>query len=111
MPVVADRNLDIAARSTAYGWLYACFGLGAMLGALSVGTVFAQVAKETLVRAGMVAFGVSLAVFSWLRAPAPAFLLIVVVGFFYFADRHGPVHRAPAAPRRQRARAGSWRCG
>jgi predicted MFS family arabinose efflux permease len=85
MPVLADRNLDIAARSTAYGWLYACFGLGAMLGALSVGTVFAQTPKETLVRVGMVAFGVSLAVFSWLRAPAPAFLVIVVVGFFYFA--------------------------
>ena len=85
MPVVADRNLDIAARSTAYGWLYACFGLGAMLGALSVGTVFAQMSKETLVRASMIAFGLSLAVFSWLRAPAPAFVLIVVVGFFYFA--------------------------
>lgn len=85
MPVLADRNLDIAARSTAYGWLYACFGLGAMLGALSVGTVFAQTPKETLVRVGMVAFGVSLGVFSWLRAPAPAFVVIIVVGFFYFA--------------------------
>jgi MFS family permease len=85
MPVLADRNLDIAAKSTGYGWLYACFGLGAMLGALSVGTVFAQTPKETLVRVGMVAFGVSLAVFSWLRAPAPAFLVIVAVGFFYFA--------------------------
>lgn len=85
MPVLADSNLGIGSRSTAYGWLYACFGLGAMLGALSVGTVFAQVRKETLVRACMAAFGVSLAVFSWLRLPAPAFVLIVVVGFFYFA--------------------------
>jgi MFS family permease len=85
MPVVADRNLDIAARSTAYGWLYACFGLGAMLGALSVGTIFANTSKETLTRAGMAAFGVSLGVFSWLRSPLPAFLLIIVVGFFYFA--------------------------
>ena len=85
MPVLADSNLGIGSRSTAYGWLYACFGLGAMLGALSVGTVFAQVQKETLVRACMAAFGVSLAVFSWLRLPAPAFVLIVVVGFFYFA--------------------------
>jgi MFS family permease len=85
MPVLADRNLDIAARSTAYGWLYACFGLGAMLGALSVGTIFSQTPKETLVRVGMMAFGVSLGVFAWLRSPAPAFLVIVVVGFFYFA--------------------------
>ena len=86
MPVLADSNLGIDARSTAYGWLYACFGLGAMLGALSVGTVFAQVQMETLVRACMSAFGVSLAVFAWLRAPMPAFVLIVVVGFFYFAS-------------------------
>ena len=85
MPVLADRNLDIAAKSTAYGWLYACFGLGAMLGALSVGTVFSQTSKETLVRSGMVAFGLSLGVFAWLRDPIPAFLVIIVVGFFYFA--------------------------
>ncbi|MFP5322700.1 MAG: MFS transporter [Acidimicrobiia bacterium] len=85
MPVLADQNLGIAARSTAYGWLYACFGLGAMLGALSVGTVFSQMPKEQLVRAGMVAFGVSLGVFAWLRSPIPAFVVIVVVGFFYFA--------------------------
>ena len=84
MPVLADRNLDIAARSSAYGWLYACFGLGAMLGALSVGTVFSDVPKERLVRHGMIAFAVALAGFSWLRTPLPAFALIAVVGFFYF---------------------------
>jgi predicted MFS family arabinose efflux permease len=86
MPVLADRNLDIAAKSTGYGWLYACFGLGAMLGALSVGTVFADVAKERLVRSGMVAFAVSLGVFAWLRMPIPAYVLITVVGFFYFSS-------------------------
>jgi len=84
MPVLADRNLDIASKSTAYGWLYACFGLGAMLGALSVGTVFANVAKESLVRSWMVAFGISLGVFAWLRDPMPAFVVIIVVGYFYF---------------------------
>jgi MFS family permease len=85
MPVLADQNLGIAAKSTAYGWLYAAFGLGAMLGALSVGTVFTDVAKEQLVRWGLVAFAVALGVFAWLRAPLPAFVLIAVVGFFYFA--------------------------
>jgi predicted MFS family arabinose efflux permease len=85
MPVLADRNLGIPARSTAYGWLYACFGLGAMLGALSVGTIFANTAKEALVRRGMIAFGITLGVFAWLRSPVPAFVVIVAVGFFYFA--------------------------
>lgn len=86
MPVLADLNLGIEAKSTAYGWLYACFGLGAMLGALSVGTVFANVPKESLVRSWMVAFGISLGVFAWLRDPAPAFVVIVIVGFFYFGS-------------------------
>ncbi len=85
MPVVAAENLDIAAKSTAYGWLYASFGLGAMLGALSIGTVFADMPKELLVRRGLVAFAVSLGVFSWLRIPAPAFVVLAIVGFFYFA--------------------------
>ena len=84
MPVLADENLGIAARSTSYGWLYAAFGLGAMLGALSVGTIFSQMAKEDLVRWGLVAFGLALAAFSWLRSPVPAYLVIVLVGFFYF---------------------------
>lgn len=86
MPVLADRNLDIAAKSTAYGWLYACFGLGAMLGALSVGTTFANTPKEDVTRWGLVAFGFSLGVFAWLRDPIPAFVVIVIVGFFYFAS-------------------------
>ena len=30
MPVLADRNLGIAAKSTQYGLLYACFGVGAL---------------------------------------------------------------------------------
>lgn len=85
MPVLADRNLDIAAKSTAYGWLYACFGLGAMLGALSVGTTFANTPKEDVTRWGLVAFAFSLGVFAWLRDPIPAFVVIVIVGFFYFA--------------------------
>lgn len=84
MPVLADQNLGIAAKSTEYGWLYACFGLGAMLGALSIGTVFAHLSKEALVRNGLVAFALALAALSWLRMPLPAYVVIAVVGFFYF---------------------------
>ncbi|HEX4903244.1 MAG TPA: MFS transporter [Acidimicrobiales bacterium] len=86
MPVLADRNLDIDATTTAYGWLYACFGLGAMLGALSVGTTFSNTPKEDVTRWSLVAFGLALGVFAWLRQPAPAYVVIVIVGFFYFAS-------------------------
>lgn len=84
LPVLADRNLGIAAKSSAYGWLYASFGLGAMLGALSIGTVFATVPMERLVRGGLVFFAAGLGVLAWLREPVSAFVLIAVVGFFYF---------------------------
>lgn len=84
MPVLADQNLGIAAKSTEYGWLYACFGLGAMLGALSIGTVFSDLPKELLVRWGLVAFALALGVLAWLRTPLPAYAVIAVVGFFYF---------------------------
>ncbi|HZM31594.1 MAG TPA: MFS transporter [Acidimicrobiales bacterium] len=84
-PVVAERNLGIDERSTAYGVLYACFGVGAMIGALSIGTVFAHRSKARIVRSSLVAYGASLTVFALLRAPEPAYLVVVIVGLAYFA--------------------------
>ena len=83
-PVVAERNLGIDERSTAYGVLYACFGAGAVIGALSIGTVFANRSKARIVRA-LVAYAVSLTVFALLRDPALAYPVVVVVGLTYFA--------------------------
>ena len=56
MPTLADRNLGIAAKSTQYGLLYACFGVGALLGALSIGTVLADRSLERVVRVGLLVF-------------------------------------------------------
>jgi MFS family permease len=85
MPTLADRNLGIDPRSTEYGWLYACFGIGALMGALSIGTVLSERSKERVVRVGLVAFAAFLAVFSVLRAPGPAYPVILLVGLAYFA--------------------------
>lgn len=85
MPTLADRNLGIDARSPEYGFLYACFGVGALLGALSIGTVLSARSKETVVRVGLVAFAVGLAVLSLLRTPAVAYPVIGLVGLAYFA--------------------------
>jgi predicted MFS family arabinose efflux permease len=85
LPVVAAENLGINPRSSGYGWLFACFGAGAAAGALSIGTVFTAHSKERLVRSGLSAFAVALAVFSVLRSPTPSYPVILVVGFFYFA--------------------------
>ncbi|MFZ6002836.1 MAG: MFS transporter [Actinomycetota bacterium] len=85
MPTLADRNLGIAARSTEYGTLYACFGVGALLGALSIGTVLSNRSLERVVRGGLVAFAAFLAAFALLRSPAPAYPGILLVGLAYFA--------------------------
>ncbi len=85
MPVLADRNLGIAAKSTQYGLLYASFGVGALLGALSIGTVLAGRSLERVVRVGLLAFAVFLAIFSLLRTPALAYPSILLVGLAYFA--------------------------
>lgn len=85
LSVVAERNLRIRSDSAGYGLLYATFGLGAVLGALSIGTVLAGRDKARLVRAGMLGYAVVLVGFALLRSPAPAFPVIAVLGFFYFA--------------------------
>jgi MFS family permease len=85
MPTLADRNLGIAARSTQYGVLYACFGIGALLGALSIGTVLSNRSLERVVRVGLLAFAGSLAIFALVRSPALAYPGILLVGLAYFA--------------------------
>ncbi|MGI8756670.1 MAG: MFS transporter [Acidimicrobiales bacterium] len=85
LPKIADLHLDIAAKSKAYGLLYACFGLGAVIGALSIGTVFSASSKTKLTRRGLLGFAVMLAAFGSLRASTPAYLVILVLGGVYFA--------------------------
>lgn len=85
MPVLAGDNLGIDPNSAAYGWLYACFGLGAALGAVSVGTVLVGQPKPRVVRVGLVAFAGLLLVFGLLRSAVPAYPVALLVGFSYFA--------------------------
>lgn len=85
LPTLADRNLAIDVDDMQYGILYACFGVGALLGALSIGTVLSERRLEGVVRAGLVAFAGFLAVFSLLRSPLPAYPAILLVGLAYFA--------------------------
>lgn len=86
LPVFAGEQLGIAERSTKYGILYACMGLGAALGSLAIGTVLAKVSKPLLVRGGLVAYAAALAVFALLRDPVPAYPAIVVLGVAYFGS-------------------------
>jgi MFS family permease len=85
LSVVAAENLDIASDSAGYGLLYATFGIGALLGALSIGTFLSRRSRPAIVRVGMLGYAITLAVFALLRAPVIAFAVVAVLGFFYFA--------------------------
>lgn len=84
MPVLANDNLGIGPRTTQYGLLYATFGLGAALGAVSIGTLFAGYSKPRIVQIALGAFAVLLAIFALERGPATAFPTIFVLAFAYF---------------------------
>lgn len=85
LPTLADVNLGIDADSTQYGILYACFGFGALAGALSIGTVLSDRSLEGVVRGGLVTFAVFLTAFALLRSPGPAYVVVLLVGLAYFA--------------------------
>jgi MFS family permease len=86
MPVVASHNLGInLSKSADYGILYASFGMGALIGAISIGTVFAQTSKPMLVRVCLVGYSVALCAFALQRRTVPADLCVAVTGAFYFA--------------------------
>ena len=88
-PAVAELNFGIDAGSPAYKWLYATWGLGACLGALGTGTLFAGVDKRRLITPGFLGFAASLAAFALVRVPAPAFPIGFVLGFCYFLTATG----------------------
>jgi MFS family permease len=83
-PALAEKDLGLSSDSLGYGLLYASFGLGACLGALSIGTVLASVAKMRLVRVGLLGFAVMMALWGLLRVPAPAYPVVFVLGAVYF---------------------------
>lgn len=76
-PAVADLAFGIEPRTPLYKWLYATWGLGAMFGALAVGTVLATEDKRTTARRGFLLFAVALTLF----ASAPNVPLAFVTGF------------------------------
>ncbi len=84
MPVLAHNELGIGASTIAYGLLYATFGTGAVIGALSIGTFLAGQQLERVVRFGIGGYAVTLAVFGLLRSPGPAYPIVFLLGLFYF---------------------------
>jgi MFS family permease len=84
-PSIAEGYLHIDSTSSAYGWFYATFGMGAMLGSLSVATVFTAVSRRLIVRRGLAGFAVMAFIFGLLRSRTPAFPVIFLLGGCYFS--------------------------
>jgi MFS family permease len=85
MPVLAADNLGMDVRSLAYGLLYAAFGAGAALGAVSIGTFLVGHSKARVVRRGFVVFAALLAAFGLCRTAALAYPIVFTLGMAYFA--------------------------
>jgi MFS family permease len=81
---VVRLNFGINPKGPTFKWLYAVWGLGAMLGALAVGTVLVHLDRRKLIVAGFTGFAVSLAAYALIRSPGPAFPVGLVLGFCYF---------------------------
>ena len=104
-------NFGIEPKSGAYGLLYACFGLGAVIGALSIGTFLAGQSLETIVRLGLGGFAVALTAFALLRNPGPPYPMAVIVGFCLLRHRHLAVDRVTETTRRPGPRPGDGASG
>jgi MFS family permease len=83
-PAIAAGDLDLETDTFAYGALYACFGVGAAMGALSIGTVLAGTDKAKLTRVGLAGFALAVFVFGLLRSPTIAYGVVLVLGAVYF---------------------------
>lgn len=83
-PVISAVDLHVPTKSTTYGFVYACFGFGAVVGALSIGTFLSGLKLEKVVRFAFIAFGIALSTFVSLRSAALAFPVGLLLGFFYF---------------------------
>ncbi len=84
LPTIAATNLGMDVEGEAYGLLFATFGIGAVSGALSVGTVFAGWDRPTIVRRGLLGHGVFLLLLTVISSAALAYPVLLLLGFCYF---------------------------
>ena len=85
MPTIAAENLGMRPKSFEYGLLYATFAVGAMTGALSIGTFLSRQDLRRVSQFGMGAFAAIMLAFALLSDPAPAYPIVAMLGFAYFA--------------------------
>ena len=88
---VARLNFGISPVGSTYRWLYAVWGLGALVGALATGTFLSQYHRPTIIRWGFVGFAIALATFANIHSVTWAFPVGFVLGLFYFMTANAMV--------------------
>jgi Transmembrane secretion effector len=81
---VAERAFGVNSQSNTYSLIYATWGVGSLLSALSMGTVFANVDKRRLTKPMLIGFSIFLTAFAFVRTSALAFPVGFGLGCFYF---------------------------
>ena len=88
---VARLNFGISPVGSTYRWLYAVWGLGALVGALATGTFLSHIHRPTIIRWGFVGFAIALAIFASISSVTWAFPVGFVLGLFYFMTANAMV--------------------
>lgn len=78
MPVFAKNVLGLGASG--FGFAMAANGLGALIGALIVGSLAATIKRETLIRGGAILFGGALMALGFTRSVVTAIPVLVICG-------------------------------
>jgi MFS family permease len=82
---IVERAFHTESKRT-YLILFAVWGCGAALGALSIGTVLVKQDQRKLVSAFLTVFAVALGAWSFVSSPVVAFPVAFVLGFAYFGS-------------------------
>ncbi len=83
MPTIAAQNFGMDVESSAYGWLYACLGGGAVTGALALSTVLVKRDPFIVVSVGLIGVTSMLALLVFARLDWMAYLLVFILGISY----------------------------
>jgi predicted MFS family arabinose efflux permease len=83
LPSIAAANFGMDVESASYGYLYACLGGGAVVGAVAMSTVLVKRDPYINVVVGLVCVGLLLTVMVELRLPALAYPVVFLLGVSY----------------------------
>ena len=83
MPTIAAQNFGMDVESSAYGWLYACLGGGAVTGALALSTVLVKRDPFVVVSTGLIGVTSMLALLILARLDWMAYGLVFILGISY----------------------------